>query len=94
MTEHVTEEFVRETAALLPEEFGLAEVVALVEGRLRGRVEAVLPVAAGLIRYLEVRGQIVLCTPPDYLPGHGVEQSYGDPRWIRVPGQGGWIASG
>ncbi|MEV4086972.1 hypothetical protein AB0J43_42590 [Nonomuraea fuscirosea] len=84
----VTEGFIREVAELLPEEFGLTDVVAVLEGQMppgSGGVEAVLSVAAGLIRYLEVRGEIVLCTAPDFLPGDGVEQRYDDPRWIRVP---------
>ncbi|PZG11784.1 hypothetical protein [Nonomuraea aridisoli] len=80
----VTESFVREVAELLPDEFGLTDVVAVLEGRLRGGVETVLSVAAGLIRYLEVQGRIVLCRAPDYLPGEGVRQRYDDPRWIRV----------
>ena len=90
----VTEEFVQDVAALLPEEFGLEDVVALVGERMmatagHGGVQAVVSVAAGLVRYLEVRGQIVLCTAPDYVPGDGVLQTYGDPRWIRSPGLGG-----
>ncbi|GAA1638117.1 hypothetical protein GCM10009733_039070 [Nonomuraea maheshkhaliensis] len=84
----VTESFIREVAELLPEEFGLTDVVGVLERRMpqgSGGVEAVLSVAAGLIRYLEVRGEIVLCTVPDFLPGDEVEQRYDDPRWIRVP---------
>ncbi|MEV0823787.1 hypothetical protein [Nonomuraea rubra] len=81
----VTESFVREVAALLPAEFGIRDVVAVLEQRMPGGVEAVLSVAAGLIRYLEVQGAVVLCTAPDFLPGEGVEQRYDDPRWLRVP---------
>ncbi|MEV4170524.1 hypothetical protein [Nonomuraea sp. NPDC049709] len=84
----VTESFVKEVAALLPDEFGLVDVVGVLDGRMpqgQGGVETVLSVAAGLIRYLEVQGRIVLCTAPDYLPADGLEQRYGDPRWIRVP---------
>lgn len=84
----VSESFVREMAGSLPDEFELTDVVAALEGRLppgRNGVESVLSVAAGLIRYLEVQGRIVLCTAPDYLPGDGVRQRYGDPRWIRLP---------
>ncbi|MEO3874458.1 hypothetical protein ABGB18_37180 [Nonomuraea sp. B12E4] len=82
----VTEEFVRRTAALLPDEFGLAEVVALLERHLprSGGMETVLSVAAGMIRYLEVRGQIVLCSAPDFVPAEGIRKNYSDPRWIRT----------
>ncbi|MEV1004443.1 hypothetical protein [Nonomuraea sp. NPDC050202] len=81
----VTESFVKEVASLLPAEFGLCDVVAVLEQRMKGGAEAVLSVAAGLIRYLEVQGEVVLCTAPDFLPGDGVEQRYDDPRWLRVP---------
>ncbi|MFC4119063.1 hypothetical protein [Nonomuraea zeae] len=86
----VTEEFVQDVAALLPAEFGLNDVVRLVGERLletsgQGGIQAVVSVSAGLVRYLEVCGQIVLCTAPDYVPGEGVQQTYGDPRWIRLP---------
>ncbi|GAA3571900.1 hypothetical protein GCM10022419_060940 [Nonomuraea rosea] len=88
----VTEEFVQDVAALLPAEFGLDDVVRLVGERMleavgHGGVQAVVSVSAGLVRYLEVCGQIVLCTAPDYVPGEGVRQTYGDPRWIRLPQQ-------
>ncbi|MFG1706902.1 hypothetical protein ACFLIM_27290 [Nonomuraea sp. M3C6] len=83
----VTEEFVQEMAALLPDEFGLGDVVALLQEHMpaqNGGVETVLSVAAGMIRYLEVRGQIVLCSAPDFVPADGVGPSYDDPRWIRI----------
>ncbi|NJP93682.1 hypothetical protein HCN51_30290 [Nonomuraea sp. FMUSA5-5] len=84
----VTASFVREVAALLPAEFGLCDVVTVLLDRLppardRG-AEALLSVAAGLIRYLEVQGEVVLCSVPDYVPGDGAEQRHHDPRWIRV----------
>ncbi|GAA2209700.1 hypothetical protein GCM10009850_051590 [Nonomuraea monospora] len=81
----VTQSFVKEMAALLPAEFGLSDVVEVLGRRMEGGAETVLSVAAGLIRYLEVQGEVVLCTAPDFLPGDGVEQRYDDPRWLRVP---------
>ncbi|MEV0614568.1 hypothetical protein AB0I81_14665 [Nonomuraea sp. NPDC050404] len=83
----VSERFVKEVAALLPGEFGLTDVVAVLNERMPppdGGPPAMLSVAAGLIRYLEVQGMVVLCTAPDYPPAAGEEQRYDDPRWIRV----------
>lgn len=83
----VTEDFVREVAELLPGEFGLPDVVAVLQEHMPpecGSMETVFSVAAGLIRYLEVQGLVVLATAPDFVPGEGVEQRYGDPRWIRT----------
>nr|SBP01255.1 hypothetical protein BN4615_P10771 [Nonomuraea gerenzanensis] len=81
----LTESLLKEVAALLPEEFGLREAVALVEGHVQGGAEAVLSVTKALIRCLEVQGEVVLYTVPDFVPGEGVEQRYDDPRWLRVP---------
>ncbi|MBF8194689.1 hypothetical protein ITP53_55395 [Nonomuraea sp. K274] len=81
----VTEEFLKDMAELLPAQFGLEEVVALLEAHLPDRgADTVLPVAAGLIRYLEVRGDIVLGTAPDYVSDDGCGRAYDDPRWIRT----------
>ncbi|SDK49211.1 hypothetical protein [Nonomuraea jiangxiensis] len=82
----VTEDFVRKVAALLPEEFGLGEVVALLRQHMprSGGMETVLSVAAGMIRYLEVQGHVVLYSAPDFVPAEGIEQNYRDPRWIRI----------
>lgn len=70
----VTEGFIREVAELLPEEFGLTDVVAVLEGQMppgSGGVEAVLSVAAGLIRYLEVRGRSCCVRRPIFCRGMG-----------------------
>ncbi|WP_052423035.1 hypothetical protein [Nonomuraea candida] len=84
----LTPGLLRDLALLLPEEFGLDDVLAMLREHLpyaSGAPDSLLSMAAGLVRYLEVRGVIVLCTVPDFLPAEGVEQRYDDPRWIRVP---------
>ncbi|MEV4568649.1 hypothetical protein AB0K12_33185 [Nonomuraea sp. NPDC049419] len=84
----VTEDFVKEVADLLPAEFKLQDVVTVLQQHMPpecGSMETVFSVAAGLIRYLEVQGLVVLGTAPDFVPGEGVEQRYGDPMWIRTP---------
>ncbi|MEV4802411.1 hypothetical protein AB0K18_20540 [Nonomuraea sp. NPDC049421] len=84
----VTEDFVKEVAGLLPTEFRVQDVVEVLRQHMPphcGSMETVFSVAAGLIRYLKVQGLVVLGTAPDFVPGEGVEQRYGDPMWIRTP---------